>query len=62
MTEQIPAIIDRTQIIGDGCTPVVPVLIAAAGHASGRNRRHGILGLCCGYSITRKPNTRTNPN
>jgi hypothetical protein len=31
MSEQLPAIIDRTEIIGDARTHVVPALIAAAG-------------------------------
>jgi hypothetical protein len=61
MTEQLPAIIDRTQIIDDGCTHIVPVLIAVAGHAPGRNRRCGILGHCRNCSIARKLNTRTDP-
>jgi hypothetical protein len=31
MTTQFPAIIDRTEIIGDARAHVVPVIIAAAG-------------------------------
>jgi hypothetical protein len=31
MTEQLPAIIERTEIIGDAPAPVVPALIATAG-------------------------------
>jgi hypothetical protein len=31
MSEQLPAIIDRTKIIGDARAPIVPALIAVAG-------------------------------
>jgi hypothetical protein len=52
MNEQPPAVIDRTEFIGDECAHVVPALIAS----SSKRASYGSLGFLA--ANIRKPHTR----